>query len=272
MHITQIMIADSDTEFTHLLCRALRATEGFAVSGSYQTATGLEAVVRDTNPDILLLDLMLPDAFTALRELNTRPERQRPCIFALSSFVSAELSAECDRLGVNFFLRKPVSISSLVDILSHYGTAARLSLSHSKTPTQYDIVLQIRHLLNNLQFPAHVMGYRYLRDGILMTIEDPAVADSVTKLLYTRVERREGFEEFVTRRAEERRGRVSTKASRILDEQNIARIMQAYDRSHGRVGSEGAGMSYHPSLEGGRRVFIEFDGRGGRKGGDAGRP
>ncbi len=184
MHITQVMIADSDTEFTHLLCRALRATEGFAVSGSYQTATGLEAVVRDTNPDILLLDLMLPDAFTALRELNTRPERQRPCIFALSSFVSAELSAECDRLGVNFFLRKPVSISSLVDILSHYGTAARLSLSHSKTPTQYDIVLQIRHLLNNLQFPAHVMGYRYLRDGILMTIEDPAVADSVTKLLY----------------------------------------------------------------------------------------
>lgn len=88
----------------------------------------------------------------------------------------------------------------------------------------------------------------------------------------TREERREGFEEFVTRRAEERRGRVSTKASRILDEQSIARIMQAYDRSHGRVGSGGAGMSYHPSLEGGRRVFIEFDGRGGRKGGDAGRP
>ena len=50
----------------------------------------------------------------------------------------------------------------------------------------------------------------------------------------TREERREGFEEFVTRRAEERRGRVSTKASRILDEQNIARIMQAYDRSHGQ--------------------------------------
>ena len=55
----------------------------------------------------------------------------------------------------------------------------------------------------------------------------------------TREERREGFEEFVTRRAEERRGRVSTKASRILDEQNIARIMQAYDRSHGQVGSGG---------------------------------
>ena len=28
------------------------------------------------------------------------------------------------------------------------------------------------------------MGYRYVRDGILMTLEDPASADSVTKLLY----------------------------------------------------------------------------------------
>lgn len=50
IHITQVMIADGDTEFTHLLCRALRAAEGFAVSGIYQTATGLENIVRETNP------------------------------------------------------------------------------------------------------------------------------------------------------------------------------------------------------------------------------
>lgn len=185
IHITQVMIADGDTEFTHLLCRALRAAEGFAVSGIYQTATGLENIVRETNPDVLLLDLMLPDALTALRELDGLSERQRPCIFVLSSFVSAEISAECDRLGINFFLRKPVSIASLIDILSRYGAAVRLSAPHaSEASTQYDIVLQIRHLLGDLQFPAHVMGYRYLRDSILMTIEDPSVADSVTKLLY----------------------------------------------------------------------------------------
>ena len=171
IHITQIMIADSDTEFTHLLCQALRAVEGFAVSGIYQTATGLENIVLETNPDILLLDLMLPDALTALREMSELSERQRPCIFALSSFVSTELSAECDRLGVNFFLRKPVSISSLIDVLSRYGAEARLSACHTNdAPTEYDIIMQIRHLLGNLQFPAHVMGYRYLRDSILMTI------------------------------------------------------------------------------------------------------
>ncbi len=193
IHITQIMIADSDTEFTHLLCQALRAVEGFAVSGIYQTATGLENIVLETNPDILLLDLMLPDALTALREMSELSERQRPCIFALSSFVSTELSAECDRLGVNFFLRKPISISSLIDVLSRYGAEARLSACHTNdAPTEYDIIMQIRHLLGNLQFPAHVMGYRYLRDSILMTIEDPAVADSVTKHLYPAIAKKYG--------------------------------------------------------------------------------
>ena len=89
IHITQIMIADSDTEFTHLLCQALRAVEGFAVSGIYQTATGLENIVLETNPDILLLDLMLPDALTALREMRSSRKsfsaRSNACSAANSS-------------------------------------------------------------------------------------------------------------------------------------------------------------------------------------------
>ena len=88
----------------------------------------------------------------------------------------------------------------------------------------------------------------------------------------TREERREGFEEFVTRRAEQHRDRAPGKASRVLDEQSVARIMQAYDRSHGTVGAGGVGMSYHPSLAGEGRVFVEFDGKDGREGGAARRP
>ena len=191
IHIAQVLIADGDAEFANLLCQTLRKTRGFAVCGAVQTAGELEKLVQETNPDILLLDLMIPDADAALRRLHARAERQRPCIFVLSSLASAELSAECDRLGVSFFLRKPISISSLIDVLSFHSTAAFFSTPRTaQTPAQRDILLQIRYLLNSLQFPAHVMGYRYLRDSILMTLEDPAVSDSVTKLLYPAVARK----------------------------------------------------------------------------------
>ena len=165
----KILIVDDDENIAELLSLYL-TKECFDTKMVYNGEDALRE--HDTwHPNLILLDLMLPDALTALRELDGLSERQRPCIFVLSSFVSAEISAECDRLGINFFLRKPVSIASLIDILSRYGAAARLSAPHaSEAPTQYDIVLQIRHLLGDLQFPAHVMGYRYLRDSILMTI------------------------------------------------------------------------------------------------------
>lgn len=191
IHITQVMIADCDTAFTHALCTSLHAAESFVVLGTYETAENLADRVCELHPDLLLIDPMLPDALTSLRELQQLSDRERPYIFVLSSFVSAELSAECDRLGVNFFLRKPVSVSSLIDILLRYGAASQLSVSHIQAvPTEYDILLQIRQVLGELRFPAHVMGYRYLRDSILLTIKDPSVADSVTKILYPSIARK----------------------------------------------------------------------------------
>ena len=109
MFVTQVMIASEDSTFSQLLCAALPPSGGLSVSVVYTSCTGLVDAIRREHPDVLLIDLLLPgvNTLTILNELGQLPARQQPAVYVLSSFASPETVAECDRLGVSFFLRKP---------------------------------------------------------------------------------------------------------------------------------------------------------------------
>ena len=181
LYTTKVLIADEDTIFTQSLCQTLTKDGNFSVSATH-TGNGLLEVVRNSCPDILILDFMLPNVniLNLLQELHDFSDEQRPCIFVLSAFASTEMTTECNRLGVNFFLRKPVSISGLAELIERYG----IRISIPSKPTKHEMMLHITDLLNHLQFPTHVMGYRYVRDSIYMALNEPSSVDSVTKILY----------------------------------------------------------------------------------------
>ena len=181
LHTTQIMIADEDSFFVESICHTLHQSGNFSIR---TTCTGID--VRDCLyshcPDVLLIDMMIPDIniLTILNDLHVLPADQRPFIVVLSSFVSRETIAECTRLGINFFLRKPVDPEKLTDIILRYTT-------HSPSDSACDkqeIMLHISKILNQLQFPTHTMGYRYIKDSVWSILEQPLLAESVTKQLY----------------------------------------------------------------------------------------
>ena len=57
--------------------------------------------------------------------------------------------------------------------------------SHS-IPGQ-SIEIQVTDILHQIGVPAHIKGYHYLRDSILMSIENPEIINAVTKQLYPAV-------------------------------------------------------------------------------------
>lgn len=191
MFVTQVMIASEDSTFSQRLCATLSLSDRLSISGVYTSGTGLIDVICQKHPDILLIDLMLPgvNTLTILNELCQLPADQHPAIYVLSSFASPETVSECDRLGVSFFLRKPVDIPSLIDLMSRYGSTSRYAKPDS-SPSEHEISMRITQIMNSLQLPAHVAGYRFVRECILMTLKEPCMADSVTKILYPAVAKR----------------------------------------------------------------------------------
>ena len=57
-------------------------------------------------------------------------------------------------------------------------------------PVSASLRMQVTEILHQIGVPAHIKGYHYLRDSILMAVEDPEIINAVTKQLYPSVAKR----------------------------------------------------------------------------------
>ena len=179
----KIMLTDSDEEARRMLQAALERSKRFVVTGS--TGDGEEALrlVRETKPDILVLDMILPglDGLGLLRRLEVK---DRPIIVAMSALARQEVVAEAGHLGAAMFIGKPYNEGAMVENLIRLadGTAGQL-----RTPGLEELVTSIIH---EVGVPAHIKGYQYVREAIMITVENMDVINSVTKVLYPEVAKR----------------------------------------------------------------------------------
>ena len=55
---------------------------------------------------------------------------------------------------------------------------------------QEDLTVVITEILHQIGVPAHIKGYQYLRDAIIMVIREPEMLNSITKILYPTIAKR----------------------------------------------------------------------------------
>lgn len=104
-----LLVIDDTADNLMLMNEVLR--DGYKVKGANTGARGLQIAFSDTPPDLILLDVMMPDmdGFEVCRRLKTAPEtRDIPVIFvtARSDFVDEEKGLA---LGAVDYLVKPIS-------------------------------------------------------------------------------------------------------------------------------------------------------------------
>ncbi|MCI6720949.1 MAG: sporulation transcription factor Spo0A [Butyricicoccus sp.] len=187
----RVLIADSDKEFRTSLAETLRAAEGIEVTGV--AATGLEAVelAGQQDVDLVLLDLVLPelDGLSVVHRLQD--EGRRVGVFIMSAFASDAVAAECAALGVNYFVRKPLDAQALVGRILQWGLS-RTAAAPAAAPVDSDLALEVRvtEVIHQVGVPAHIKGYQYLREAIMMAVRDMDSVGAITKILYPTIAKR----------------------------------------------------------------------------------
>ena len=196
---TRILIADSNQDFSKLLTGLFRAEEDLEVCGC--AADGAEALkmLGELKPDLLLLDLVLPklDGLELLRRL---PETGcAPHTIVLSGFVNSKVVADCSACGADYFIPKPCDVPVL---LGHIRQIARgsaqpasadgIDFKNSAMQSRRDADLEtvVTDIIHEIGVPAHIKGYQYLREAIILTINDLDMINAVTKVLYPEVAKR----------------------------------------------------------------------------------
>jgi len=188
---TRIVIVDDNRDFCESVKDYLSANENYeVVATAYEGKTGYELVL-ETQPDLLLTDIVMPvmDGLTLISRIaknNTLKKKPKTIVFSASGYDS--IIANASRLGAEFYFIKPFDMSALAERIDDITSEKTVESSNAKSslPAR-DLETNITMYIQQLGVPAHIKGYQYIRDAIMMVIEDMDAINSITKFLYPTV-------------------------------------------------------------------------------------
>jgi two-component system response regulator (stage 0 sporulation protein A) len=184
---TTVIIADNSDEFCSSLSAALQRSEGFQILG---TATDGEQAIRmitERKPQVLVLDMMLAkqDGIAVLKAISSM--EHRPITLATSRFITDYVASAAANLGVRYLMLKPCDMSALVERLEEIrgGESQRQPAMQSSSATSIESL--VTSIIHEIGVPAHIKGYQYLREAIIIAVNDMDVINAITKVLYPQV-------------------------------------------------------------------------------------
>lgn len=186
-YAAKVFIADSSEDFCANLTAALQSINGFRVVGTAENGEQTIQMVARLKPDLLVLDMMLPgkDGLAVLKAVSAMDHK--PMVLATSVFLSPYISASAMDLGVRYVMPKPCDIPALVDRLREIQGREILRLPAQRPLKEADLEAMITGIIHEIGIPAHIRGYQYLREAILMAVNDISVVNAITTVLYPRV-------------------------------------------------------------------------------------
>ena len=148
--------------------------------------------INEVNPDVVVLDLFMPsmDGIGVVASAMEKPGKH-PMFIVLSNFDSSVLEKEVMSAGASYFVLRPYNVKELASRILHLKGSCQPSAGGKPVASHsiqgQSIEIQVTDILHQIGVPAHIKGYHYLRDSILMSIENPEIINAVTKQLYPAV-------------------------------------------------------------------------------------
>ena len=186
----KIILADDSMDFCEMLHMQLENYTGIQVVGKVQDGQELLTQIWEKQPDMIVVDAMLSkkDGLSVIRALQEAHLKKMPSVFVVSSFSSERMMAEAMALKVSYFTIKPCDLADLARRIAAHNTVMPVFNDPGKNlPPEVELEMRVTNIIHDIGVPAHIKGYQYLRDAILMAIEDEEIINAVTKRLYPAV-------------------------------------------------------------------------------------
>lgn len=181
----RLLIADDNREFCDLLKEFIVQQEDFNLIGI--AYNGLEALemIREGSPDVVVLDIIMPhlDGIGVLEKLLNESLRNKPKIIMLTAFGQESVTQKAVELGAHYYILKPFDFNILATRIRQLAQGVNVSeYINPLKPKNLDVA--VTNIIHEMGVPAHIKGYHYLRDAILMVIDEVNLLGAVTKELY----------------------------------------------------------------------------------------
>lgn len=183
-----VLVAEPSEEYRAAYARAIAREADMELVAQTDNGLRAEALVDEFQPDVVVLDLVLAsvDGMSLLARLQAK--EKPPRVIVTSAIYNDEVLMECADLGTMYFMQKPVDPPLLVYRIRQTARPRRRTGSlcaqldaPEPAPTLESVVTDVIH---EIGVPAHIKGYQYLREAIMMAVEDIESVSAITKVLY----------------------------------------------------------------------------------------
>lgn len=208
MENVNVVIVDDNPMILNTLDEVISSEAGLSVIGRADNGKDAIDMIKDTQPDVVLLDLVMPqmDGITVVENIKKKTSMlKNPAFIILSAVGGEQMTEEAFQAGANYFLMKPFDKDILVNKIRRIGkrpvrpVPGKVLEAPLKAATPEEAAMNreeymkehletdITKMLHELGIPAHIKGYQYLRDAISMVVRDREMMEAVTKILYPEI-------------------------------------------------------------------------------------
>ena len=200
-----VLIADDNEDFSRTLSSYINHQEDMEVIAIAKDGNEAIDMITNTNPDIVLLDVIMPhlDGLGVLEKINVIKKDNKPICIMLSAVGQDKITQKAINLGAEYYVVKPFDIELLIkrireiklykpsqnsnSFISKENKQQYIELTQDASKKEENLEALVTNIIHEVGVPAHIKGYQYLREAIMMVVNDIDVINQITKSLYPKI-------------------------------------------------------------------------------------
>ncbi len=193
--IIKVAVVDDNDRIIKALKDVLEKEPGMELAGLGYDGEDALHIVREKQPDVLLMDLIMPklDALSVIDRIRDEDSRGLPKIIILTAVSNERITEDLFSSGASYVILKPFDAemvkNRIKQIVADKPPVMRngAALEGNMKDSGIHLEAEVTRLIHEVGVPAHIKGYQYLRDAIQMCVKDMDMLNSITKILYPEI-------------------------------------------------------------------------------------
>lgn len=196
MEHLNVAIADDNQRILDMLETVISMDKELNLVGKAKNGEEMCQIIKDKKPDVVLLDLIMPkmDGLTVMEQVGQdKNVSKRPYFIVVTAVGQERITEDAFNKGANYYIMKPFNNEMLLNRIKSVRKMFRNNdkknedIKSENAVNGENLENRVTNMLHEIGIPAHIKGYHYLRDAIIMAVEDMDVLNAITKILYPTV-------------------------------------------------------------------------------------
>ena len=174
-----------DTKETCDEIASLFETSGvYSVVGTSTDGISAIAAVAEKKPDFLITELVLAgyDGLSVIDKVKSMGGDIK--VIVLSALCREEIVSRAVMAGADYFMAKPINFEILTERMKEIVKGDAYRRPSGENLHRVSLEEKVSRIFINVGIPPHIKGYSFLREGVMMAIDNPSIINNITKQLY----------------------------------------------------------------------------------------